>query len=249
MESPRKCGDSFRDRIREVLGERRPHPWGRQVAQSSGGLYRMLNKGEAPGWRGLLVIAKVENVALTWLLDGSGQAYTTLPAHTDREASAHLDRLLREAYDWCLTVASGLPISVIVLDAPRELEIDQDTRLPYRRIHVIAGRLGPLTMQHAAAAATRHQVRTIDLSEDELAEIAEGRAGTLRLFGDEDHPGLLAGAEPLNTDAVAELSKGFESEVPSEAKLRRIYRGMAEGDRSKLLRVAEALAQPPAPKQ
>ena len=246
---PYMAKNMFRDRVEMLLAKRRPHTWGRQLGLSTGLIGRMARAGDPPGWKALLAIASAEHASITWLLSGAGTPYVVLPAHTDAWAGAQLARILQGSYTWRLTVAWGEPVSAVILDAPQKLQIDLDTSLSFRAIRVIAGHLGPLTVAQAVAAATHHRVRTVELSDEDLAEVAAGQVGTYGLFGDSEHAGLLAGAVPLSGDEVSELTARYDSGVSSEASLVRIYQAMGPEDRAKLLRVAEALAQAPDPEQ
>lgn len=77
---------AFLARLRELVGDREPFVWAREVGIPSGTFDRIWNKGAMPKAAHLIKIARHEGVTLDWLLTGEGPK-TLADAEAIRAAS------------------------------------------------------------------------------------------------------------------------------------------------------------------
>ncbi len=177
--------EAFRLRAVRILGGRRPHTWGNLLGLSSGAVQRLIRHGFVPGWKGLWKLVRVENVSLTWLIDGIGPPYLVHSSVTDLHASRLVRKLLEEFDDWRITLLPGRVLSAIVLDADRLLDTGENKPLAYRHVVIIGGATGPLALTAAIEARERYRVNLAELEDSALLLISAGEVGPFALFGDD----------------------------------------------------------------
>lgn len=103
----------------------------------------------------------------------------------------------------------------------------------------------------ATVAESASSIHILRLSEARFQALVQGQLGTYQLVGDEDTPGLLAKAQPLEETRIQTIAEraihyGARSEgdeiTPDEAVLLKKYRGLSLADRSRLQTITDALA-------
>lgn len=61
---------TFKDRVLEKLGKRKPTPWGISIGLNRGALNRIFNQGVVPRAEHLIKISDALGVSINWLLTG-----------------------------------------------------------------------------------------------------------------------------------------------------------------------------------
>jgi len=95
-----KRNNNFLSRINEILGDRKKHPWGRDIGLKNTRINDMFS-GKIPHADALIRVRRAEKVSLDWLLTGDGTPYLYKSGRcqTDLENAELLKQLLEED-DW-----------------------------------------------------------------------------------------------------------------------------------------------------
>lgn len=201
-----------------------------------------MSRGLLPGADTLGLIARAENVSLSWLVEGAGTPYLVRWYPTDEQCREYLDELLAdEIWTAVHRLTDGGRVEVLVLHCPAEVEYREQT-VPYTEIAVLAGGIGPATLSRLTQL-DRHRVTLADT--DTVAAVATGElAGTWPLLGE---GGLLTTYEevPRNTLRVAEpgndyTQEGTDAISMEEFQLVKMYRRLDPHGRVRLKEVGDA---------
>lgn len=130
---------SFEERLEAVLGDRKIHPWGKQLGMTRGTIQR-LKEGDFPDPAKLMPACRVENLSLSWLLYGIGTPYLVHVAIDAGDAIDQVDALLADE-PWDILIAATGSSWLPVLHKPADVTLPNGTILDYRLVHVISGNL------------------------------------------------------------------------------------------------------------
>lgn len=191
---------NFTNRVRAVVGERKPHTWGAALGISKASVADVFG-GRTPRNDTLARIAHIERVRLDWLSDGSGSPFAVSQL---RELSP-LAELLEAGADRMLLLHDGTSLALAASTAirktyPRRAGADPVT-LDYPEWVVFActGALEPLLrVVYGALASGAVSLRVAALTSEELQSIVAGQVGNWALFGD------FAGSNPKAIWATAQ---------------------------------------------
>lgn len=256
-------------RLDVVLSGRKAYAWAEQVGLSSGTMNR-LKKGQFPDPEKLVPACRIENLSLSWLIDGMGSPYLVHAHADDRSAARTLLDHLQDEPGWHVFVLRSNLGWAPVLHQPVEATTADGTVYRYRAVEVIAGPCGQETAQVIVApptdaapgldrgdigAAARVTYATVD--DTTYASVVEGRVGTHALFGiGENISGIAARAQHALTDgypnAWRTFSLGWPSAedgeavtrlTPQQRELLKHYAKLGESDRDAVLRMVRGLTQ------
>lgn len=234
---------SFYDRLMFILGrraeEREKHPWGKALGITQSTIGRMTKEQHVPNAEILTRIARAENASLNWLLSGTGAPFLVVCARSDTEARDLLQQHLTEESGWAIHILTGEAAQAIVLTQPCRMQTD-DVEIDYTCVVILSG-AGAKTINAAFAARTRHSVRVLRLTQDQMQRVSTGWMGNLELIGWRHHTGLLADAVPVqDTDIefthVAEPSTRYGL-AKDERELLDFYRELTDDKQQALLRL------------
>jgi len=202
--------ETISDRLRKVLGEERsPWKWAEQVLLSTGAISRLL-KDSVPDPAKLIPAIRVENLSLTWLLDGYGAPFIVAALPTDRAAAQLLDTMLADEPDSAVLVAWSDHGYTVVVHTPVIAE-HAGKSYSYRQTNILGGAApGPQTRAVVDAFAARQHntwrkvgpylaASQIYLPTPEWAALASGYMGNYALFGEDLIGGLAIDADPYQS--------------------------------------------------
>ena len=153
-----------------------------------------MSQGIPPGQKILGIIQKLENVSLSWLVDGVGQPFLTRRAESDAEAARYLEALLVDE-DWTVYLLTDRIRTALVLTQPAQIQ-HKDKRIPYRALEVITGPIGERTLE---ILNSREEILRKEISTDTMDRIWAGEMGSWKLLGSKQSPGVIDGAELART--------------------------------------------------
>lgn len=261
--------EAVKSRLEAILGGRKPYAWAERVGLSSGTMNRLL-KGSFPDPEKLIPACRIENLSLSWLLDGMGSPYLVHAHADDRSAARTLLQHLSDEPGWHVFVVRSELGWTPVLHQPVESTTAEGTVYRYRAVEVIAGPCAEKTAQVLAAppsdvdearsygaalsAAARVTYSTVD--ETTHANVAEGRLGTHAIFGTADTiAGLAGSAQHALTDGFPSFWRGLAQAWPGveegelgdrltaqQRELLKHYAKLSESDRDVVLRMVRGLA-------
>jgi hypothetical protein len=200
-------------------------------------------RGEVPGFETLGVVARAENVSVTWLMQGIGAPYAVHWFATDESCRAYFGELL-QFQDWTVhRLTDGGRVEVLVLHAPATIKTPEKPPLAYTEIYVLAG-CGRATVA-LLARLSGHRITFADT--ETVAAVASGeKAGTWWLLGDE---GLLRNYQTVKKSELkvaepADSGYGGAADAISaeERMLVELYRQLAPEHRVRLKEVGHAFA-------
>ena len=237
--------NDFLCRIRKITGNRYKTPWGAAIGLTRGTTDRIF-KGFVPGPETLCIIQKAENVSLDWLLTGRGRPFLLDEPATDDDGVQLLGKLFAgEPADWRADLLSdGLRLA-LVLSCTDRYYLDGGKPRDYRHMRLIAGAIGAKTLEFLDAC-NLDEKRLAEVDASTLSLILEGGAGTFALFGDDDHPGLLAeSARVLRLGLAVREQPGACGPALSndEAVLINKYRAMEGFDKRRLQKIGDAIIE------
>jgi len=166
-----------------------------------------LAEGGNVGGDVLATVCRVENVSLSWLLEGKGAPYLVNRTTCDSEAAGILEDLVGGGTGWSVyQLRDTAGKEAVVLTQPASFERKGEW-VEYTEVEVIAGEVGERARDVINASNANLERHWLDVDEITLRRLAAGQLGTWQLIGDVDHPGLLLGAE--SQTSVAEFPREF----------------------------------------
>ncbi|MCW8831418.1 MAG: hypothetical protein OQK32_07865 [Gammaproteobacteria bacterium] len=174
--------NNFEERLKMLLSGRKIHSWGDKIGLTKTILTRM-NKGIMPGADKLSPAIRAENLSLSWLIDGIGSPYLVNHCISDEDCYATLDELYIEQWNTYLLLC-GQKIA-IVLTQPGSYYIKDDP-YQYPIVEVLVGEIGSMTLQRIDKATNGKNIFYMDISSEEMKQLAKGQIGTYQLLNSDD---------------------------------------------------------------
>jgi hypothetical protein len=200
--------NDFSGRIKTMLADRKITPWGESIGLNKGTTFRM-RKNEVPGHQILNLIQKVENLSLSWLLDGQGAPFLVQRFNSDADLAAQLRELFAEdgwRVDWIEDTRGRVAIA---LTMPGQIDF-KGKAVDYMITELLTGPAGAQTV--ALLNNWPHKYR-VELAPEVMDQLLNGEIGSYLL-------GRLSGdAEPVhhvewnNEDLVAEPPSRYGEQV------------------------------------
>lgn len=162
----------------------------------------------------LALVARTENVSISWLLEGKGRPFIVHRFDTDESAAGHLERLLAECPGWNVyEIFSEDGRAAITLTRAGTIE-RKGSWIDYTLAEVIVGAVGDKAQSVVRHHERENQMHSITVDNDTMSRLTSGQLGTWLLVGDTESPGILHGARADNRirDAVARYAP-----MPSDA--------------------------------
>ncbi|MDH5641989.1 MAG: helix-turn-helix domain-containing protein, partial [Nitrospira sp.] len=153
----------FLSRAKVLLMGRKPYSWGMALGLGRGTISRMFNDGLPPAADALAIIARAENVSITWLLTGRGEPRIVYHYPDDASALEHIDAdLLDENWQVLLVSATGCA-PVVVLHQPAQFVTgaDTDKTVDYILVETITG-AGRASLLRCLDAGAQHVQVDVD---------------------------------------------------------------------------------------
>ncbi|MGB0693708.1 MAG: hypothetical protein ACPGPD_13380 [Pseudomonadales bacterium] len=219
--------ENFKNRLETVMADRKITRWGVENGLNSGTTGR-INQGHVPGADIQTLIMRIENVSTSWLMDKSGSPYLHHQVHSDEDGAAFLDELFAE--DWKIYVLTCPLGQILVLTLPAQMAYKKE-HIDYTAIEVLHGALGDRCRQ----VVKEHGPVLCQSIEPALYQraIREGM-GTFELLGDDNHPGLLDGAQACDEMPVIEREHCEELDQ---------FYGLTEAQQANVLSIISDLAK------
>lgn len=205
--------ETISDRLRKVLGEERsPWKWAEQVLLSAGAISRLLKDG-VPDPAKLIPAIHVENLSLTWLLDGYGAPFIVAAPPTDRASAQLLDTVLADEPDSAVLVAWSDHGYTVVVHTPVIAE-HAGKSYSYRQTTILGGAAPGLRTRAVVDTFAARQHNTwrkvgpylaasqIYLPTPEWAALASGYMGNYAIFGEGLVSGLAIDADPYQSPST-----------------------------------------------
>lgn len=194
--------DAINDRLRQVLDGRSPWKWGESVLLSAGTIGRLL-KGSLPDPEKLVPAIRIENLSLTWLVDGLGTPFLTVTPQSDSEAASWINSNMEDEEEREILVVYCDEGFMPIIHSLVEVEVPKVGVYHYRAVTALSGgALGPKVLE----AINRWSIDGDNLHGSRVASInlpamgwrlfAHGVLGNYRLFGEDGNSGLYAEARP-----------------------------------------------------
>lgn len=191
---------TFKTRLDAVLHGRRLNPWCKAHGLSKGTAGRMI-EGQTPGPEILSLIMRIENVSITWLLEGIGAPFL-VSEYTDGYADIlqeWLDYGGRPAY-----IVTDRHDAAVILVQPAQHEYRGKT-IDYSAIQITHGNIKASEID---VINRFPEIYLKPVSSAVLDAIKRGDMGTWQLLGDMHHPGLLSDAELIDSITAADIGAG-----------------------------------------
>jgi len=224
---------TFAERLERLLDGRRRTPWGLALGLNKGTLDRM-RKGHIPNLEILVPVCRAENARLMWLLEGTGSPYSVSRSSADTATRELLEQQYADG-DWRADLAAGAERAAVVLSQPSRYRIKTGRSIEFLRVEVIAGPVGPRTVEFLRSLIARgRDVRLHRVSDRWLGELFAGELGSYALFRRADAP--LSEGRRLTPQALDELLPPEiwnvrEPELsPSEREFLALYREIQDQD-------------------
>jgi hypothetical protein len=243
--SPESGSKGLRERIDYVLRGRKPFPWGDSVRLNKGAIGRLL-KGQFPDPETLIPMCRVENLSLTWLIDGLGSPYLVSYPVSDQEAANGVRDCFADGMAGVLVVSElGVTpvMHMIVHKEPPKVR-----PYSYTCMQVYGGiQPGELTM----AVFRDHWRRSsqLELDAERWTRLATGYMGATELFGWEGEPGGLFSERAKDLDAkLRPPSHGTRESAARyliDSALTEKFHALSLEDKRVLLRMIEGLGRVP----
>jgi len=201
---------SVTDRIDLILRGRRPYTWAKTVALSRGTMNRLL-QGNLPDPEKLVPACRVENVSLTWLLDGAGAPYVVYIASSADDHATIAQQMLDDEPDLMpIVVTSGQKQHLAFVTTVRATNVD-GTVYQYRAVAMIGGASAAADLPAAMLQRYAREFRRIQLPDDDLRRFASGYMGAYEFLALFD-----ANSAPVDFDqvqpAIAESRAGYSAD-------------------------------------
>jgi len=196
----------FLSRIRIILDWRDRYPWGALVGMTRGTINRIFNEGQIPTGETLSAIGRVENCALSWLLNGQGSPYIVGRCENDEECAERLDELLEEK-GWTIHLLTDGERYALVLTQPAIFFI-KERPVEYTACETLAGPIGEETLQTIQRSG--HHAFTVTLPAEQITRLIAGQLGTYALLAKDG--GLLRDEHPLAADTRMTAYSGAADE-------------------------------------
>lgn len=224
----------FLYRLKNILGNRKKHPWGDAVGLKATRVNAIFN-GRMPQVDALERIVRAEHVSLDWLLWGTGNPfrYRASGIHNDPESAQLLIKLLetKSTNPWAIHLVELKqgPMACLVLLRPETVKYE-DATARFVDMEVIPV-VGPAVLQ----ALEGHPVQRSIVDMEVFNEIARGRVGAAALFP-EDGKAMLT-PQAIRPAVVAELKARMEASrhlTNDEEDLLGMYRCLTSDQQSAL---------------
>lgn len=227
---------NFLSRLVFVLGDRKKYPWGAHIGLDRGIIERLFNGKEAKG-ETLAHISRLENVSITWLLEGKGSPYLVNKCTSDDEAADYLGALLDE-HGWTAYICETADRTALVLTLPASFETKKGEKINYTIVETITSP-GPRSFNLLKMASIH--TKGINLNKDSFNRLATGWMNNQELLE------LLSTAERISAGHFAQLTNATPAVSPLTDDQRlwsllEIYRALSDDDRQRLLESAEHMA-------
>jgi hypothetical protein len=254
--------ETISDRLRKVIGANRsPWKWAEQVLLSAGAMGRLLKDG-MPDPVKLVPAMRMENLSISWLLDGYGAPFVVAAPPTDHDAAQLLATILDDEPDSAVLVAWCEQGFSVVVHTPVSAESGGKS-YAYRQTTILGGAApGVRTRAIVEDFAARPQntwrkvgpylsVSRIYMPPAEWAALASGYMGNRALFGDDLASGLALEADPYRPEATwpdrQRLVTGVAEPPPADTfgpemdELIQTFRRLSSFDRHAALRMLKGL--------
>lgn len=237
---------SFDERLEVVLGDRKIHPWGKQLGMTRGTIQR-LKEGSFPDPEKLMPACRVENLSLSWLLYGIGTPYLVQVAVDAGDAMDRIEALWSDE-PWGMLVAHTDSNWTPVLHQPAQLLLPEGSSLEYRLVQVITGNIRGCEMRVADRLSREptSNLGSVQLSNADWRRLAGGYMGPVELFGKKQLPGdnFLAEPDPplFSLPDIGEEAPKYDVLTEAEREATEIMSRLDRGDRDAALRMLRGLA-------
>lgn len=192
---------SFSERLTDLLSGRGKNAWGKVMGFNSSNITRMF-RNEIPGYEILSAIMKMENVSLSWLLEGKGSPFLIDVQETAEGLAEMVEEHLKDG-GWTDIYVTNAPNGVLVtLSQPGQYDY-KGTAIDYRIIEVVTGPLSEALVQLLEKAKAKVWLGTLEPADAQ--RIVNGEAGTFLLFGDDKHEGLLSHPDGLMGQTMQDI--------------------------------------------
>jgi len=236
----------FLSKLDELSGGRSKTPWLQSVGLTKGTISRLIN-GDQPSLDILTALARTENASLDWLSNDRGAPHRVGIVSSDIDGWVLLDELLQET-GWTLFQFSDPTGALcLVLTQPGEFEI-KGRAVPYTIVEILAGAIGPQTMNRAISAMSDGTVSmSAEISEDEFDRLTHGHMGNYELIGWRGEHGLIHTATATKSEIMTQVAEVRDDDMTgisrSEMQLINRFRKLSVQDQQRLLKIAETLDQ------
>lgn len=237
------------ERLEWLLHGRSPWKWGESVRLSSGAISRLMT-GRFPDPEKLVPACRIENLSLTWLIEGRGMPYCVATPADDVEAASILGQVFADEPQTNLLVAYTETSYTVIVWMPVQAQTQDGKPYNYNATTILGGGVaGPDTMEVIEANYSFTGVeycRALRLERDKWRALASGLMGNHDVFGE---GGLLeqstrGHAPPITLrngwDQVREYGS-IQWQDSDERAAMAILRALEKPDRSAALRMLKGL--------
>lgn len=237
---------SFEERLEVVLGDRKIHPWGKQLGMTRGTIQR-LKEGSFPDPEKLMPACRVENLSLSWLLFGIGTPYLVQVAVDAGDAMDRLEALWSDE-PWDMLVAHTASNWIPVLHQRAQLLLPEGSSLEYRMVQVITGNVQgcELRLADRLAREPASTLGSVRLSDEDWRRLASGYMGPIELWSKQPSTGYAFLADPVpplfSLPDIGEDATPYNVMTSDEREATEIFSRLERPDRDAALRMLRGLA-------
>lgn len=200
------------ERLDLILRGRKPYTWANSVALSRGAMHR-LQKGHFPDPEKLVPACRVENISLSWWLDGIGPPYVVYIAATPHEHIVIAEAILTDEAQDTIVVAGNERAAHLVFITPAKATSVDGLEYEYRSVQIVGGSSADFA---ASQLIARHlgryvMLKAVKLVDEKLLRLASGHMGAIE---------LLDAVDKVTSDVIVDASMLHYQFPPPGAPIR-----------------------------
>lgn len=182
------------DRLEQVMRGRSVWKWADSVHLSSGAVSRML-KGQFPDPEKLVPACRVENLSLTWLLEGRGTPFCVACPATDAEAADIAQQALQDDPAANILIGFSDIGFTVVVHTPVYAQTAQGKPYEYKATTIVGGCAAGEKVTSWLTLITRQKRfgkkhQAVRLDDLDWIRLASGYMGNFEIFGESGADGL-----------------------------------------------------------
>lgn len=249
------------ERLEQVLRGRSAWKWAESVHLSSGALSRML-KGQFPDPEKLVPACRIENLSLTWLIEGRGTPFSVACPASDEEAAEVAQMALQDDPAADVLVCYCNAGYTLIVHAPVYAQTSTGKPYEYKATTIVGGCAAGYQvaewLRHITHLKRFHKKhRAAQIAEPEWHRLASGYMGNFEIFGDTGAGGLYGDAThghlpdlvqrfdaPMYSRRAVRDDDAVPWTDPREREQLAILRELSDTDRDAATRMLRGLQKP-----
>lgn len=245
------------ERLDLVLRGRSAWKWAESVHLSSGALSRML-KGSFPDPEKLVPACRVENLSLTWLIEGRGTPFCVACPASDAQAIEVVQAALHDDPEADVLIGYCDDGYTVIVHAPVYAQTSTGKPYEYKATTIVGGCVAGARLAAWLNDITRqkrfhkHHL-AVQMERPDWSRLASGHMGNFEIFGDYGNGGIFGAASHghmpyITADFGRHTVRDGDGDTawttPREREDLAILRELSEADRDAATRMLRGLQKP-----